>query len=91
MGNTTLYTRIRRSQGTRGTQSRDTKTWHTKPPPTTSGMPNLNIGVINLQGGRHLSKHLSTPDCGVAPQQAQKISSPSTSIKRVAGIATSIK
>ena len=85
--NTTLYTRSRRSQGTRSTRSRDTKTWHTTPPPKMYVTPDPKIEVINLQGGRQISKRPSMPYRGVAPQQAHKISSPSTSIKKVAGIA----
>ena len=65
----TLSTRSRRSQGTRSTQSRNTKTWHTTPPPTPSGTPDPNIKVISCQGGRHLSKRPATPDRGVSPQQ----------------------
>ena len=47
MGNTTLSTRSRIYQGTRGTQSRDMKTWHTTPPSTPSGTTDPNIEVIN--------------------------------------------
>ena len=47
VGNTTISTRSRRYQGTRGTRSRNTKTWHTTPPPTPSPTPNHNLRVIN--------------------------------------------
>ena len=47
VGNTTLSSRSRISQGTRGTRSRNTKTWHTMPPPTPSPTPYQSIKIIN--------------------------------------------
>ena len=88
LGNNKLSTRSRRSQGTRGTPGRDTKTWHTMPPPTTSDTPDPNIEFINLKVGSYLSKRSSTPDYGLSPPKSQKIAYPSTSMKRVARTAT---
>ena len=46
VGNTTLSTRIRRSQGSRGTQSRETKTWQTTPPAATEQKSEENIETM---------------------------------------------
>ena len=47
VGNTTLFTSSRRSQGNRGTQNRNTKTWYTLPPPTSAPTTDQKLKVID--------------------------------------------
>ena len=47
VGNTTLSTRSRSSQGTHVTQICEMKTWYTPPPPKTTSTPDENLKVIN--------------------------------------------
>ena len=86
--NTTISTRSRRSQGSRGKRIQETKTWQTTPPATTKKNHEDNIQTINWQGGSHQSTRKFPPDRGVAIHQSIKIACPSTSPKRVSGIST---